>query len=214
MAGPFDFNPQYATQFGRQVGTNSRTGKPIYYISDRAGYNQAIKADMDARNAGFRDFADQNMNRTLRDVFEIKLDQMGITDYNSAYSQLSGGRSLTSNMTIRDMINNVGSLGEKKTTNTGSADPGTGTNTGSGDEIDDYENSNKGYEDLLASLGDMFQQPDPMQAVGGPGSALDGGATGFRRKRSSARMAGLTNKGTSALKITGQTSKSSGLNIG
>lgn len=95
-------------------------------------------------------------------------------------------------------------------TGKGSADPATGTV----DVIDEYENQPKGYEDLLASIGDMMKQPDPMQAVGGPGSVLDGGATGFRRKRSSARMAGLTNKGTSSLKITGQTRKSSGLNIG
>lgn len=49
---------------------------------------------------------------------------------------------------------------------------------------------------------------------GGIGSAVDGGATGFRRKKSSSRLAGLTTKGTSQFKIAGQNSKSSGLNIG
>lgn len=56
--------------------------------------------------------------------------------------------------------------------------------------------------------------PDPMMTIGGASSSLDSGATGFRRKRSSARLAGLTNKGTSSLKITGQSARSSGLNIG
>ena len=49
---------------------------------------------------------------------------------------------------------------------------------------------------------------------GGPGSFMSQSATGFRRRRSSSRMAGLTNKGTSQFKIGGQTARSSGLNIG
>ena len=49
---------------------------------------------------------------------------------------------------------------------------------------------------------------------GGSGAMLDGGATGFRKKKSSARSAGLTSKGTSQFKISGQSGKSSGLNIG
>lgn len=178
------------------------------------GNPSEFKAQFAALNDGFQNVNDRALNRVLRDNFESKLSGMGITDYNSAYSKLSGGQSLTSNATLFNMINNVGSLTPQEKTNSGNADPNQGTSSGGGDEISDYENQPKGYEDLLASLGDMMKQPDPMQAVGGPGSALDGGATGFRRKRSSARMAGLTNKGTSALKITGQTSKSSGLNIG
>jgi hypothetical protein len=49
---------------------------------------------------------------------------------------------------------------------------------------------------------------------GGSSAALEGGAVGFRRRKSSARLAGLTSKGTSRFKINGQTSTSSGLNIG
>jgi hypothetical protein len=57
--------------------------------------------------------------------------------------------------------------------------------------------------------------PDFQQAASqGPGSMVDGGATGFRRKRSAARTAGMTTKGTSQFKIGGQTARSSGLNIG
>jgi hypothetical protein len=51
-------------------------------------------------------------------------------------------------------------------------------------------------------------------APGGVGAGVDGNAAGFRRKKSSARMAGLTSKGTGQFKITGQSGKSSGLNIG
>jgi hypothetical protein len=53
-----------------------------------------------------------------------------------------------------------------------------------------------------------------MFAPGGVGAGVDGNATGYRRKKSSGRMAGLTSKGTSQFKITGQSGKSSGLNIG
>lgn len=56
--------------------------------------------------------------------------------------------------------------------------------------------------------------PDPSFSPGGAGFNTDAGATGFRRKRSSAALKGLTTKGPGQLKISGQTSKSSGLNIG
>lgn len=48
---------------------------------------------------------------------------------------------------------------------------------------------------------------------GGAGSALDGGATGFRPRRSRWRTAGKTTKGTANLKIMGQTGRSSGVNL-
>ena len=49
----------------------------------------------------------------------------------------------------------------------------------------------------------------------GQNASVDGNALGFTRAKSSARKAGLTTKGTSRLRITrGQTSASSGLNIG
>lgn len=49
----------------------------------------------------------------------------------------------------------------------------------------------------------------------GQNASVDGNAMGFTRAKSSARKAGLTTKGTSRLRITrGQTTASSGLNIG
>ena len=176
-----------------------------------AGNPSEFKAQFAAVNDGFKSVEDRAVNRLLRDNFETKLQGLGITDYNAAYSQLSGGRPLTSNTTLFDMINNVGSVAPQETKKVTGGDAGnynTGSNT-----IGDYENSVKDYEGVMAGWSGPFKE-DPMQAVGGPGSSLDGGATGFRRKRSSGRMAGLTNKGTSQLKITGQNSKSSGLNIG
>lgn len=66
-------------------------------------------------------------------------------------------------------------------------------------------------------MGDMTDNssiPDPKFSPGGAGFGTDGGATSFRRKRSSRALAGLTTKGPGQLKISGQSSKSSGLNIG
>lgn len=57
--------------------------------------------------------------------------------------------------------------------------------------------------------------PEPRFSPGGMGSDVDSGAAnGFRRRKSSARIAGLTTKGTSQFKINGQSARSSGLNIG
>ena len=58
------------------------------------------------------------------------------------------------------------------------------------------------------------EMPPQMFAPGGMAAGVDGNAGGFRRKKSSARMAGLTSKGPSQFKITGQSRKSTGLNIG
>ena len=61
----------------------------------------------------------------------------------------------------------------------------------------------------------MQEEKMPQQFLqGGVGADIDGNAMGFRRKRSSARMSGLTSKGTSQFKVNGQSAKSSGLNIG
>jgi len=69
----------------------------------------------------------------------------------------------------------------------------------------------EGYEMPEIKFPEMAPQ---MFAPGGAGAGVDGNAAGFRRKKSSARMAGMTSKGTGQFKITGQSGKSSGLNIG
>jgi hypothetical protein len=48
----------------------------------------------------------------------------------------------------------------------------------------------------------------------GVDSAIGDSVTSFRRKKSKAKMSGLTSKGTSQFKIGGQSNKSSGLNLG
>jgi hypothetical protein len=58
-----------------------------------------------------------------------------------------------------------------------------------------------------------METPAPQYGPGGPGSALDGGATGFRPRRSRWRTSGQTTKGTANLKINGQTGRSSGVNL-
>lgn len=60
----------------------------------------------------------------------------------------------------------------------------------------------------------MPEMPPPQYSAGGAGAEVGTNAAGFRRKKSSARMAGLTSKGTSQFKISGQSARSSGLNIG
>ena len=66
-----------------------------------------------------------------------------------------------------------------------------------------------------SSLKFEFPEMPPQKfAPGGIAATVDSNAAGFRRKKSSARMAGLTSKGTGQFKITGQSGKSSGLNIG
>ena len=74
--------------------------------------------------------------------------------------------------------------------------------------------SSEGYGGDSVFMPEAPESASAQYMPGGAGSYVDGNATGFRRRRSSARTAGLTSKGTSQFKIGGQTSRSSGLNIG
>ena len=74
--------------------------------------------------------------------------------------------------------------------------------------------SSEGYGGGSVFLPEAPESASAQYMPGGTGSYVDGNATGFRRRRSSARTAGLTSKGTSQFKIGGQTARSSGLNIG
>lgn len=76
-------------------------------------------------------------------------------------------------------------------------------------------------DDLIKVIAGMNQQQpvvniDIPKAGFAGSTAVDGNATGFTRAKSAAKRAGLTNKGTARLRInrTGQTTASSGLNIG
>lgn len=69
-----------------------------------------------------------------------------------------------------------------------------------------------------SASGSTATDPAPSPAMqfmpGGMGSSVDGGATGFRRKKSSARAAGLTTKGSGRLRINRGSTGATGLNIG
>jgi len=67
---------------------------------------------------------------------------------------------------------------------------------------------------LNITMPDMPAAPPPQYLAGGAGADVGTNAAGFRHKKSSAKMAGLTSKGTSLFKIGGQSARSSGLNIG
>lgn len=77
-------------------------------------------------------------------------------------------------------------------------------------------------DSLTKIISQMSQQQQPAVTVEPPqptfsaSTTVDGNAAGFTRAKSAAKRAGLTSKGTSRLRInrTGQTSASSGLNIG
>jgi hypothetical protein len=74
--------------------------------------------------------------------------------------------------------------------------------------------SSEGYGGDSVPMPEAPESASAQYMPGGAGSYVDGNATGFRRRRSSARISGLTSKGTSQFKIGGQTARSSGLNIG
>ena len=89
---------------------------------------------------------------------------------------------------------------------------GGGGNRNGGGMGDWGSSEGYGWDDY--SMPEAPESASAQYMPGGAGSYVDGNATGFRRRRSSARTAGLTSKGTSQFKIGGQTARSSGLNIG
>lgn len=121
----------------------------------------------------------------------------GVTNYNSLndYLKILGGGAMGS-----------GSAGGGSNANPGGT-PINPTGTGGGGR----GGRGDSYSPEIPTMPDA---PEFQYTPGGPGASVDGSATSFRRKRSSARMAGLTTKGTGQFKISGQTTRSSGLNIG
>lgn len=65
----------------------------------------------------------------------------------------------------------------------------------------------------IPPLTPLPEEKDPIAVNGGTGSLVDGGATSFRRRRSSARLAGQTSRGTGQLRIS-PVGSASGINIG
>lgn len=94
-----------AQQFGRQIGTNSRTGQPIYSITNREGYNQALKAKQQAKDAGFASVDAMNINRQMRNQLESKAIASGMA-IKDAYSLVPGGN-LTNTQALQEAWNKI-----------------------------------------------------------------------------------------------------------
>lgn len=62
--------------------------------------------------------------------------------------------------------------------------------------------------------GPLLPAPEQKFGMSGTDTAINDSVTSFRRKKSKARTLGLTSKGTSQFKIGGQSSRSSGVNLG
>ena len=94
-----------AQQFGRQIGTNSRTGQPIYSITNREGYNQALKAKQQAKDAGFASVDAMNINRQMRNQLESKAIASGMS-IKDAYALVPGGN-LTNTQALQEAWNKI-----------------------------------------------------------------------------------------------------------
>jgi hypothetical protein len=90
-------------------------------------------------------------------------------------------------------------------TNTGGTSTGGTGGTGTG---------GTGGETITPTLPPPEEKMDPIAISGGTGSSVDGGATSFRRKKSSARTAGLTTRGTGQFRNSLKVGSASGVNIG
>ena len=98
-------NTALAQQFGRQIGTNSRTGQPIYQITNREGYNQALKAQQQAKDAGFASVDAMNINRQMRNQLESKAIASGMS-IKDAYALVPGGN-LTNTQALQEAWNKI-----------------------------------------------------------------------------------------------------------
>jgi hypothetical protein len=103
----------------------------------------------------------------------------------------------------------AGGGGKNSTTETTTTTSNTGTNGYTPEELTPTPTPTQTAPEAAAA-----NSVDASFSPGGTGAMLDGGAISFRKAKSKARTAGLTTKGTSQFKISGQTGTSSGLNIG
>ena len=102
--------------------------------------------------------------------------------------------------------------------NAGYYGAGSGTGAGSGPvtggDTEPVTDGEAGAGGDVEELPLPEEEKDPTSINGGTGSTVDGGATSFRRKRSSARMAGLTSRGTGQFRNSLKVGSASGVNIG
>jgi len=122
--------------------------------------------------------------------------------------QVFGSYNGTPQLQIKPQWNgNDGLTGPSGGNNGGTNGGGTGGNAGGGN----------GGEDINQATNVPTQPemtPDPIAVSGGTGSSVDGGATSFRRKKSSGRSSGLTTRGTGQFRNSLKVGSASGVNIG
>lgn len=146
-----------------------------------------------------------------RKLFGMSDNMYGMSGLKLNPGQVYGG-SYTKNGEVNPLISMR--IGGGKNSSTGS----TTTTTNNGNNA----GGDSGYtpEALTPTTMEPILTPSVTNPVdssfspGGSSAMLDGGATGFKKNKSKARSAGLTSKGTSQFKISGQTSSSSGVNTG
>ena len=101
--------------------------------------------------------------------------------------------------------------------NAGFTGPGGGNgggNNGGGDGGTGGAAAGGGDGDLTTPTITPDEKIDPIAVSGGTGSSVDGGATSFRRKKSSGRSSGLTTRGTGQFRNSLKVGSASGVNIG
>jgi hypothetical protein len=184
-----------------QLNPGSGVSNPLAIMTgSRGGYDNAMGMLADYMGV-------QNINSKQ----EINKALSILGGANNSFAQaLSPGAGIKSYDSLNDYLQVLGGgIGARGSGSGAGTLPNTMPGTGAGGA-----GSGMGDTAYSPEMPTMPDAPEFKYTPGGPGASVDAAATGFRRKRSSARVAGLTTKGTSRFKITGQTGKSSGLNIG
>lgn len=185
-------------------------------LSTRLSYGTAWPGGSDSlkKVPGYQQLADYMGVKQINSPNEVKkaLGILGATNNSWAVAQASRPNSGVANYnSLNDYLKVLGpgAASQSRAASAVGMPAGTGGNATTAATSSPVDSS--------PSAPEMPAMPAPPEfrfAPGGTGASVDAAATGFRRRKSSARSAGLTSKGTSQFKIAGQTARSSGLNIG
>lgn len=218
---------QEVTQLLRQASANGNLGQREFQgildaggnanrILERAVANKGLTIASGVVNAYNSSKNPYGINK-YKDIFTgvnpiiQQIRDAGRLDPKSAL--FIGSRGSTATVLPKNL---TGGMGGTKSPVTAPEQPTTNETTYSPEPMDVGGGGMDGGFDYggMGGAQDNSSIPDPKFSPGGSGFGTDSGLTSFRRKRSSRALAGLTTKGPGQLKISGQSSKSSGLNIG
>lgn len=193
------------------------TGKDVSELASAIG-GTSLRIQMGAKVKdlkGYKQLADYMGVKNINSKREISRALSILGGFNDPYAAaVSASKGVNYYNSLNDYLRGLGpSSSQSRQPSAVASTTPTPSAVGSG-ALPSYETTPLSMGSTTGSMPSTPTETATKFMPGGAGASVDGGALGFRRKKSSARAAGMTTKGTGQFKIASSLGKGTGLNIG